>query len=164
MKLSETLFSRVDREHETSPMDDTPTTWGDVLLVVVVAAATALLAFDLAVRASDPYDIKKPRQRITPASRSFPARAGHYVASTPVADLSQRVPFGIQSSRDTEVPYGPVTAYTSQPTRPRNSSPIAINQLQEVLSPVPGGTERRPHETSYQSKAREQSRAEKVSA
>lgn len=54
-----------------------------------------------------------------------------------------------------EVPYGPVTAYTSQPIRKRISSSIAIKTDQEV-KPAPGRT--RPPaagKSSQQNKARE---------
>jgi len=53
-----------------------------------------------------------------------------------------------------EVPYGPVTAYASQPTRPRNSSSIASETDQEV-KPAPGRIERPGVTPPVQIKTRE---------
>ena len=64
-----------------------------------------------------------------------------------------------------EVPYGPVTAYTSQPSRTRISSSIAINQEQEV-TPAPGRIERSANQPPVKTKTRERndghSRAPKI--
>ncbi len=133
MKLSEALF-RDDNLPEPPRRKDALDV-ADTIFAAMVLIGIIAIAIDLAVRAADPYDIKKPRQR---ASSDLPARAGHYVAPTPVADLSEQAPFGIKSSRDTEVPYGPVTAYASQLSPEDLATRHSALATPKEVKPAPG--------------------------
>ena len=159
MKLSESLFTRVDHYDEYLPADPELPSWRDVLLMAVVAAGLVVMAFDLIVRASDPYDINKPRQRIAPVG----GITGHGERVSPTRLLNQtwspkaQGVVTVGAVRD----HSALASPTSFPASFAGSIATRNQIEQEVISPVPAGGTERAVPVLVQT-APEQSGAEKV--
>lgn len=100
------------------------------LIIGLVALATAATIFELAANDSD------PRQQVRIIDVPHLTHADALRLGLEPLDQSQP---GDVYRATVEVPYGPVTAYTSQPIRKRISSSIAVETDQEV-KPAPGRT------------------------
>lgn len=153
MKLSESLF-----RNETlpeAPRREDARGVRDTLFAGLVLIGIIAIAIDLAVRASDPYDIQKPRQRIAPVGGINTDTAGFSVFYQPKAQ-------GVAVTylaRD----HSALASPTSFPASFAGSIATRSQIEQEVISPVPAGGTERAAPVLVQT-APEQSGAEKVMA